>query len=132
MGASPRRAPVDYPMTETPNFREIQADSSQISSDLREIQKTVQFYGNHQYHVPSQVAEILRHQEEILKTLKDIQTRVQKLEHRPSSSKGKGISFGDEPIPYLTGKLQEVKCPLTYDEKIHEVIKSVAEKKKGI
>ena len=76
MGASPRGALVDYPMTETPNFREIQADSSQISSDLREIQKTVQFYGNHQYHVPPQVAEILRHQEEILKTLKDIQTRV--------------------------------------------------------
>ena len=118
LGASPQLALVDYLMTETPNFREIQADSSQISSDLREIQKTVQFYGNHQYHVPPQVAEILRHQEEILKTLKDIQSRVQKLEHRPSSSKGKGVSFGDEPIPYLTGKLQEVKHPLIYDEKM--------------
>ena len=79
MGTSPRGAPVDYQMTETPNFREIQADSSQISSDLREIQKTVQFYGNHQYHVPPQVAEILRHQEEILVALRDIQTRIQKL-----------------------------------------------------
>ena len=121
-------------MIQANKFLEIVPDSSKLSLDLREIQKTVQNYGNMLYFVPQRVEEILKNQEEILGILKDIQTRIQKLEQQSGSSKRTSggwlpPSFGTEPLLHQQGNARVVSKPLTEEEKMINLIKSVSEKK---
>lgn len=86
-----------------PKFNEIKPDSSKISEDLREIQKTVQNYGNWLYGVPQQVQRISLQQEETLKIIGEILKKVERLEQgAASSSKRRPINFGKVTYPPKT------------------------------
>ena len=80
----------------TPQFREIVPDSSRLSEDLREVQKTVQNYGNSLYGVPQAIEKISLIQIEIKDILKEVKEMVSKL-GQPISIKKKRNPFADEP-----------------------------------
>lgn len=88
-----------------PRFKEIEPDSSKISQDLREIQKTAQNYDNNLYGVPQEIKRISSKQDEMLIALKDIQCRVEKLEQQPSYSRRRSIYFGE--VEYPKEKVEE-------------------------
>lgn len=108
----------------TPKFKEIVMDSSKISEDLREIQKTVQNYCNHAYGVPREIERISQKQEEILTTLLEIQKKIQTLElNQASSSRRRPINFGKVTIPQ-TAK-EEPK--ISKDERICQLLRQIKE-----
>ncbi|KAL0287176.1 UNVERIFIED_CONTAM: hypothetical protein Sangu_2704600 [Sesamum angustifolium] len=53
-------------------WKEIEADTSKISQDLREIQKTVQDYGHRLSNIPMKVDSLCHKMDEILKILPDL------------------------------------------------------------
>ena len=114
-----------------PEWNEILPDKSKFSEDLREVQKTVQNYGNRHIHLPAQVHQIqnqmetmVKYQKETLEILHDIQKRVKNLEDRPSSSGGKKrIDFGTVPYLHQKGNPTEVIRKMTDDEKLIALIK---------
>ena len=82
----------DKGVAPTPQFREIIPDSSRLSEDLREVQKTVQNYGNSLYGVPQAIEKISLIQIEIKDILKEVREMVFKLGQPISIKKKKNLS----------------------------------------
>lgn len=108
----------------TPRFKEIVADTSKISEDLREIQKTVQNYGNHTYGVPQEVRRISIKQDEILTILLELQKKIQTLElNQTCSSRRKPINFGK--VNFTPKAKEEPKK--SKDERICQLLRQIKE-----
>ncbi|KAL2237836.1 UNVERIFIED_CONTAM: hypothetical protein Sindi_0975300 [Sesamum indicum] len=54
------------------DWKELEPDTSKISQDLREIQKTVQDYGHRLIHIPMKIESLSQKVNEILKILPDL------------------------------------------------------------
>ena len=54
------------------DWKELEPDTSKISQDLREIQKTVQDYGHRLIHIPMKIESLSQKVDEVLKILPDL------------------------------------------------------------
>lgn len=122
----------------SPRWREIEADTSKLSTDLREIQKTVQDYGHRLINIPMKIEQMNQKVDEILRILPDLKYIVADLKKEVSDLKGKraghsGTSkqerirdaFGPVPLLHQKGKAKEIPRPKTQEERINEILRSI-------
>ncbi|KAL0327610.1 UNVERIFIED_CONTAM: hypothetical protein Sangu_1839000 [Sesamum angustifolium] len=121
-------------------WKEIEADTSKISQDLREIQKTVQDYGHRLSNIPMKVDSLCHKMDEILKilpdlhkNLTDLKTEVADLKRSKRENPETSISrqerirdaLGTVPLLHQKGKAKEIPRPKTRDEQIQEILNSI-------
>ncbi|KAL0431023.1 UNVERIFIED_CONTAM: hypothetical protein Sradi_0728300 [Sesamum radiatum] len=114
-------------MTSRTDWKELEPDTSKISLDLREIQKTVQDYGHRLIHIPMKIEVLSQKMDEILKILPDLQkgltdmkTEVADLKKNqrdsPETSKSRQErirdALGTVPLLHQKGKAMEIPKPL--------------------
>ncbi|KAL0283726.1 UNVERIFIED_CONTAM: hypothetical protein Sradi_7219600 [Sesamum radiatum] len=120
-------------------WKEIEADTSKISQDLREIQKTVQDYGHRLSNIPMKVDSLCHKMDEILKilpdlhkNLTDLKTEVADLKRnqreilkRPYPDKSVSGTPSDSTSSTSEREGERNSQPKTRDEQIQEILNSI-------
>ena len=122
------------------DWKELEPDTSKISQDLREIQKTVQDYGHRLIHIPMKIESLSQKVDEVLKILPDLHKgltdlkaeitdlkRNQRESPETSRSRQERIrdALGTVPLLHQKGKATEIPKPKSREDLIIASIRSI-------
>ena len=122
------------------DWKELEPDTSKISQDLREIQKTVQDYGHRLIHIPMKIESLSQKVDEVLKILPDLHKGLADLKaeitdlkknqrESPETSRSRQErirdALGTVPLLHQKGKATEIPKPKSREDLIIASIRSI-------